>query len=113
MLAQIVNLEMIRNLKFTAYKKEQPHIGGGVYRMFDEKEKVVYVGKSNDITRRIHQHLSASTNTKRFIKEVRHIDYHRNNSPIMQTLLEACLIAFYRPKHNDEVKDEKALKRKR
>jgi DNA polymerase III subunit epsilon len=113
MIAQLINLEIVKNLKFTAYKKEQPHIGGGVYRLFDTKDKIVYIGKSNDITRRIKQHLSATTNTKRFIKEVDHIDYHRNNSPILQTLLEACLIAFYRPKHNDEVKDEKKANKKK
>jgi excinuclease UvrABC nuclease subunit len=112
LLAQLVNLELIKSLKFSAYKGDQPHLGGGVYRMFDKGDRIVYVGKSSDIYRRIHSHLSKNTNTKYFISEVVHIDYHKNTSPIMQTLLEGILIAFYRPKYNDEVKDEKKLKKK-
>lgn len=111
MLAQYVNLDLIKKLKFSAFKTDSEHFGGGVYRMYDGSEKIVYVGKSQDVQRRVLNHLSGNTNTKYFIKEVKHIDCHKNDSPIMQTLLEAILIAFYRPKHNDEVKDEKARKK--
>jgi excinuclease ABC subunit C len=112
MFAQLINTPMVKKLRFSAYKDEHTHFGGGVYRMYDKDDKIVYVGKSQDLQRRIKTHLSGTTNTKYFIEHVRHIDWHRNDSPIMQTLLEAILIAYYKPKYNDEVKDEKALKKK-
>jgi|SRR3954469_1826227 excinuclease UvrABC nuclease subunit len=111
MLAQYVNLELVKKLKFSAFKRDSPHFGGGVYRMYDEAERIVYVGKSQDLQRRITSHLNKTTNTKYFINTIKHIDCHKNDSPIMQMLLESILIALYRPKYNDEVKDEKALER--
>lgn len=112
MLAQLINLAMVEKMRFSAYKEEETHIGGGVYRIFDKHRKVIYVGKSNDLHKRIHAHLNGQTHTKKFTKHMRHVDWHRNDSPIMQTLLEGILIAYYKPKHNDEVKDEEANKKK-
>jgi excinuclease UvrABC nuclease subunit len=112
MLAQLVNVPMVKKLRFSAYKNEHKHFGGGVYRMFDKDDNVVYVGKSQDLQRRITTHLAGTTNTKYFIETVKHIDWHRNDSPIHQTLLEGILIAYYKPKYNDEVKDEKKIKKK-
>jgi excinuclease ABC subunit C len=112
LLTQLVNIEMLKKLKFSAFKDEHVHFGGGVYRMFDKDDKIIYIGKSQDLQRRIKTHLSGTTHTKYFIKQVRHIDWHKNDSPIMQTLLEAALIAFYKPKMNDEVKDEVAHRKR-
>jgi excinuclease UvrABC nuclease subunit len=111
MLAQLVNKAMVKKLRFSAFKNEHTHFGGGVYRMFDKDDKIVYIGKSQDLQRRITTHLNGTTNTKYFIKTVRHIDWHRNDSPIMQTMLEGILIAYYKPRYNDEVKDEAKLKK--
>jgi excinuclease UvrABC nuclease subunit len=104
-------MPMVKNMKFSAFKNEHMHFGGGVYRMFDKDKKIIYVGKSQDLQRRITTHLNGTTNTKYFIKKVKHIDWHKNDSPIMQTLLEGILIAYYKPKYNDEVKDELAIKK--
>jgi excinuclease UvrABC nuclease subunit len=113
MFSQLVNVDLVKNLSFSAFKKHSEHFGGGVYRMFDKNKKIIYVGKSNDLQRRITTHLGGKTNTDYFIKKVKHIDYHKNDSPIMQTMLEGILIAYYKPKYNDEVKDEEAMKKKK
>lgn len=79
--------------------------GGGIYRMYDESGEIVYVGKSNDVHRRLLQHIGKRTNTTRFIDDVKKIDFYIDNNPINQTMLEGIFIALHTPKNNDEVKD--------
>lgn len=80
-------------------------VGGGIYRMFDAAGAIIYVGKSNDIHRRLLQHVGHRSNTSYFIDEVTRIEFFRDDNPIMQTMLEGIFIAYYQPKYNDEVKD--------
>jgi len=87
-------------------------LGGGIYRMYDAAGEIIYVGKSNDIHRRLLQHIGHRSNTSYFIEEVVSIEFHVNDSPIMQTLLESIFIAYHTPKYNDEVKDEAKLQPK-
>lgn len=84
-------------------------LGGGVYRMYNENKEIIYVGKSNDIHRRLLQHIGKRTNSAYFIDEVVKIEWHQENNPIWQTLLEGIFIAYHCPKYNDEVKDYKKL----
>lgn len=79
--------------------------GGGVYRMYDNSGEIIYVGKSNNIHRRLLQHVGKRSNTSYFIEEVVKIEYHVNNDPVFQTLLEGIFIAYHAPKYNDEVKE--------
>jgi DNA polymerase III subunit epsilon len=80
-------------------------IGGGIYRMYNDAGEIVYVGKSNDIQRRLLQHVGKRTNSHYFIDEVVKIEYHVNNDPVFQTMLEGLFIAYHSPKYNDEVKE--------
>lgn len=80
-------------------------VGGGIYRMYNEAGEVIYVGKSNDIHRRLMQHVGHRSNTAYFVDEVKKVDFHVNENPIMQTLLESIFIAYHTPKYNDEVQD--------
>lgn len=84
-------------------------IGGGVYRMYNASGEIVYVGKSNDIHRRLLQHIGKRSNTSYFIEEVTKIEYFVNNDPVFQTLLEGIFIAYHAPKYNDEVKNRRNL----
>lgn len=84
-------------------------IGGGVYRMYNASGEIVYVGKSNDIHRRLLQHIGKRSNTAYFIEEVTKIEYFVNNDPVFQTLLEGIFIAYHAPKYNDEVKNRRNL----
>jgi hypothetical protein len=81
------------------------NIGGGIYRMYDTTGKIIYVGKSNDIQRRLLQHIGKRTNSAYFIDEVTRIEYHVNNDPVYQTMLEGLFIAYHSPKYNEEVKN--------
>lgn len=84
--------------------------GGGIYRMYDNQSKIIYVGKSNDIHRRLLQHVGKRTNTAYFIDEVDYIEYFIENDPAFQTMLEGIFIAWHEPKYNDEIKDRSKLK---
>ena len=81
--------------------------GGGIYRMYNESGEIIYVGKSNDIQRRLLQHIGKRTNSAYFIEEAARIEYHVNNDPVSQTMLEGIFIAYHAPKYNDEVKERK------
>jgi hypothetical protein len=81
--------------------------GGGIYRFYNINKEIIYVGKSVDLHRRLHQHYSKSTNTAYFIDEVVKHEVILENNPIFQTLLEGIFIAFHQPKYNDEVKEQR------
>lgn len=81
-------------------------LGGGIYKMFNQDAEVIYVGKSNNLQRRLLEHIGKRSNTSYFIDEVKKIQYHVNNDPTMQTMLEGIFIAYLQPKYNDEVKDK-------
>jgi GIY-YIG catalytic domain-containing protein len=83
----------------------QTFFGGGIYRMYNAANEIIYVGKSNDIHRRLLQHIGKRSNTSYFIEEAARIEYHVNNDPVFQTMLEGLFIAYHTPKYNDEVKD--------
>ncbi|MBT2728375.1 nucleotide excision repair endonuclease [Bacillus sp. ISL-75] len=80
-------------------------LGGGIYRMYNQAGEIIYVGKSNDIHRRLLQHIGKRSNTAYFIEEVKKIEFFVENSPIFQTMLEGIFIAYHTPKYNDEVQD--------
>jgi excinuclease ABC subunit C len=84
--------------------------GGGIYRMYDADNQIIYVGKSNDINRRLHEHLGKRSNTAYFIDQVKKIEFFVENDPALQTMLEGIFIAYHEPKFNDEIKDRSKLK---
>lgn len=106
-LTEIIKITKIRKLKFSPIDLEESNIDGGIYRLYDDKGKVIYVGKSLDLKRRLRQHLGHDTNTAYFIDEVVKADWYIEPDPVFQGMLEGIFIAIHRPKYNDEVKDAK------
>ncbi len=104
---KLIKISKIRKIKFSPIDLDYSDIGGGIYRMYDASGEIVYVGKSQDLHRRLHQHVGKDTNTKYFMDEVTKIEWTTEPDPVYQNLLEAIFIAYHRPKYNDEVKDAK------
>lgn len=102
----LIKITKIKNMKWIDHHIHDD-CGGGIYRFSNINKEIIYVGKSVDLHRRLHQHYSKSTNTAYFIDEVVKHEVFLNNDPIMQTLLEGIFIAYHCPKYNDEVKDSK------
>jgi excinuclease UvrABC nuclease subunit len=108
-LKDLIKITKIPGIEFTEFDKEhhETDLGGGIYRMYDDSDEIVYVGKSMNLHRRLHQHIGKDTNTSYFIDEVKRIEYTQEADPVYQNMLEGVFIAFHRPKYNDEVKDAK------
>lgn len=98
----LIKISKVRKLKWT---KDHIHndVGGGIYRMYNANKEIIYVGKSNDLHRRLHEHYSKKSNTDYFIDEVVKHEVIFENNPVFQTLLESIFIAYHQPKYNDEV----------
>lgn len=107
-LKDLIKVSKIGKLRFQKYEHhEHTDVGGGIYRMYDDSGEIIYVGKSVDIHKRMHQHLGKDTNTAYFIDEVKKIEFFVENDPVFFTMLEGIFIAYHKPKYNDEVKDAK------
>ena len=72
----VIKTSKIKKLPFAPINLDEHGIGGGIYRMYDKTGKVVYVGKSQNLHRRLLQHIGKDTNTSYFIDE---IDYFEIN----------------------------------
>jgi excinuclease UvrABC nuclease subunit len=106
----LIKRSILKKIKFTPVDLRNDSVGGGIYRMYDKSGEVIYVGKSLDLHRRLHQHIGKNTNTKYFIDEVDFFEWHPDPSPIFQGMLEGIFIAYHKPKYNDEVKYEMGVK---
>ena len=105
-LKELIKITKIRTIKFKRIDFED-EVDGGIYRLYDDSDQVIYVGKSLDLKRRLKQHLGKDTNTAYFIDEVKKADWLVEPDPVFQGMLEGIFIAYHRPKYNDEVKDAK------
>jgi len=106
----LIKRDFLTQLKFDPVDLRNTKIGGGIYRMYDKDRIVIYVGKSQNLLRRLHQHIGKDTNTKYFIDEVDFFEWLPNPSPVFQGMLEGIFIAYHMPKYNDEVKYEMGVK---
>jgi excinuclease ABC subunit C len=104
-LKDLIKISKVRKIKFSPMDLDNSDVGGGIYRMYDKDNSIIYVGKSQDLHRRLHQHVGKDTNTAYFIDEVKKYEWTTEPDPVFQNLLEAIFIAFHRPKYNEEVKD--------
>ena len=79
----------------------------GVYLFRDKANKVVYIGKANNLKKRVQQHFSGNNITSRrqsFLNEIYSVDFIETGSEIMALLEEAKLIKHYWPKFNSALK---------
>lgn len=106
----LIKTTKLKQIKFDPADMSDTKTGGGIYRMYDASGEIVYVGKSQNLHRRMLQHFGHDTNSKNFIDEITFVEWHKEPSPIYQTLLEGIFIAYHEPKHNDEVKNEMSKK---
>ena len=104
----LIKISKVRQMKWNNHHIHND-VGGGIYRMFDINKNVIYVGKSNNLHRRLHEHYSKKSNTDYFIDEVVKHEVIFENDPVFQTLLESIFIAYYQPRYNDEVQKGEQL----
>jgi len=83
----------------------------GIYKYFDEKEVLIYVGKAKHLKKRISSYfLSKLSNqkTEELVKKIRRIEYTIVDNEDDAFFLENNLIKEYLPQYNIRLKDDKS-----
>ena len=94
-----------------AFQKQLPN-SPGVYRMFDEANEVLYVGKAKSLKKRVasYTRLAGHTNRiMRMIRATRHMEFVTTRTETEALLLEANLIKRLRPRFNVLMRDDKSF----
>ncbi|XOV92726.1 MAG: excinuclease ABC subunit UvrC [Bacteroidota bacterium] len=85
----------------------------GVYKFFDSKNIIIYVGKAKDLAKRVSSYFNktAQSNRKTFrlVNEIKSIEVVLVNSEFDALLLENSLIKEHQPRYNILLKDDKSF----
>ena len=83
----------------------------GVYKMLDEANNIIYVGKAGNLKKRVSSYFmksKQSVKNQRLISKIRDIDYQITSNEQDALLLENNLIKEYKPKYNILLRDDKS-----
>ena len=84
----------------------------GVYRMFNDSEDVLYVGKARSLKKRVASYTKMGGHTNRIarmIHETRNMEFLTTHTETEALLLEANLIKRLRPRFNVLLRDDKSF----
>ena len=95
-------------------KKELPLVPKlpGVYRMLNEKNEILYVGKAKNIPNRLKSYVSEShlpIRTERMLSLTRKLETTTTTNESEALLLEANLIKKHKPRFNILLRDDKSF----
>ena len=84
----------------------------GVYRMYDAKGDVIYVGKARNLKNRVSNYTRAMGHTSRILTMIAltvHMEFVTTNTEAEALLLEANLIKKFKPRFNVILRDDKSF----
>src|ERR1700748_1159469 len=84
--------------------------GPGIYKYFDEKEELIYVGKAKSLRKRVSSYFTKTFTTYKtheLVQRIRRIEFTIVNSEQDAFLLENSLIKQFQPRFNINLKDDK------
>lgn len=83
----------------------------GVYRMYNDKQDVIYVGKAKNLKKRVSSYFKAnvdSVKTMTLVKNIAHMDVTVTHSETEAYILESNFIKKYKPRYNVLLRDDKS-----
>jgi len=83
----------------------------GIYKYFDEKNELIYVGKAKSLRKRVSSYFTKTFTTYKtheLVQRIRRIEFTIVGSEQDAFLLENSLIKQYQPKFNINLKDDKS-----
>jgi excinuclease ABC subunit C len=83
----------------------------GIYKYFDEKKNLIYVGKAKNIRKRVGSYFSKTFTTYKtheLVQRIDHIEFTIVNSEQDAFFLENSLIKQFQPRFNINLKDDKS-----
>jgi excinuclease ABC subunit C len=85
----------------------------GVYQYFDEKGKIIYVGKAKSLKNRVNSYFALkkhhSAKTAVLVKKIVDLKYILVDTEIEALIIENSLIKQHQPKYNIQLKDDKTF----
>jgi excinuclease ABC subunit C len=84
----------------------------GVYKYFDKKNELLYVGKAKSLRKRVSSYFSktiASYKTHELVKRIHRIEFTIVDTEQDALFLENALIKEFQPKYNIDLKDDKSF----
>ena len=84
----------------------------GVYRMLNEKNEILYVGKAKNLPNRLKSYVSEKNHiirTERMLSQTRKLEITTTSNESEALLLEANLIKKFKPKFNILLRDDKSF----
>ncbi|MFM2483660.1 excinuclease ABC subunit UvrC [Celerinatantimonas yamalensis] len=94
----------------TAFLSRTPALPG-VYRMYDNQDVVIYVGKAKSLKKRLSSYFRARVDrakTAALVRQIVRIETTITNSETEALILEHNLIKKYRPRYNVVLRDDKS-----
>ena len=82
----------------------------GIYQYFNDKGKIIYVGKAKNLKKRVSSYFTKKhdiAKTRILVRNIRDIKYIVVDTELDALLLENNLIKKYQPKYNIQLKDDK------
>ena len=82
----------------------------GVYQFYDKGDKIIYIGKSKNIKKRVSSYFNKTPDnqkTRVLVKNIDRIEHVVVDTEMDALLLENNLIKKYKPRYNILLKDDK------
>lgn len=83
----------------------------GVYRMYNQKQEVIYVGKAKNLKKRVSSYFRKnldSIKTRSLVSQIHEMDVTVVNSEVEAFILENNYIKKYKPRYNVLLRDDKS-----